>query len=280
MYIGDATGKSAGGVKRMTRSVWRNLVLVAFLAVATSAYANPRRYAIVLEALGRSFEISAQSLDDLEASLSGTGTNPREAQAAILAVIRNVRTQDSTTGEIVMLARDIGAIMGTGIVAETGQLVSAITGGYDAMERYGFARNVLSADDAAAMRLMQQHGDHVGMANLLLDRFKLHFGGKYEQLRSPDPAALRAEECDAHAEENKRQFDTVLRALPTRHIYATAAQSGKRVQALGGAKKLHGGDAGRRSRPGDRRADGRRLRFGRRALHGGVGRRRRGSATS
>ena len=50
----------------------------------------------------------------------------------------------------------------------------------------------------------------------------------------------------------------------------------KRVQALGRGQEPHGGDARRRHGAGDGRADGRRLRLGGRALHGGLRRGRGG----
>jgi hypothetical protein len=224
-----------------------SLYLAALLAGGIeSAQADPRGYSIVLDALGRSSEISAQSLDDLETLLTRTGSTRGEAQAAILTVIRNVDTKAAMAGEIVMLARDIGAVMGTGMVVETGRLVATITGGYDGMVRYGFAHNALSADDAAAMR----HGE-----NLLLDRLKRSFAGKYEELRRATltdaqraaeraddlrraalidaqraeelrRAALtdsqRAEECNSHAEENKREFDLALHALRSKSPTAAA----------------------------------------------------------
>ena len=57
------------------------------------------------------------------------------------------------------------------------------------------------------------------------------------------------------------------------YIYQTAALNGKRVAGARRRQEPHDRHAGRRSRPGGRRADGRRLRFGRRALHGDLGRR-------
>ena len=65
------------------------------------------------------------------------------------------------------------------------------------------------------------------------------------------------------------------------HLLDAARASGKRVQALGGAKNHMVVMPDADIDAGDRRADGRRLRLGRRALHGDLGRRggRRRSAT-
>ena len=56
------------------------------------------------------------------------------------------------------------------------------------------------------------------------------------------------------------------------YIYERAAQTGKRCQCFGGAKNHAHHHARRRHGPGGRCTDRRRLRFGRRALHGRVGR--------
>ena len=62
------------------------------------------------------------------------------------------------------------------------------------------------------------------------------------------------------------------------YIYSTAAANGKRVAVLRWRQEPHDRDARRRPRPGRRRADRRRLRQRRRAVHGdqrrGAGRRR------
>ena len=57
------------------------------------------------------------------------------------------------------------------------------------------------------------------------------------------------------------------------YVYTRGTAAGKRVQALGGAKNHMIVHARRRHGQGGRRADGRGLRLGRRALHGDLGRR-------
>ena len=55
------------------------------------------------------------------------------------------------------------------------------------------------------------------------------------------------------------------------YIYQRGAQHGKRVQALGRRQEPHGGHAGCGPGAGGRCPDRRRLRLGRRALHGDLG---------
>jgi hypothetical protein len=96
---------------------------MALLLTAAPAEADPRKYAIIMDALRRT-GVSAQSLDDLESSLIKTGTNPQEAEAAILTIVRNPRMSIELTSQIVPLARDVGAITGIGIASATAQLVA------------------------------------------------------------------------------------------------------------------------------------------------------------
>ena len=106
------------------------------------------------------------------------------------------------------------------------------------------------------------------------------------------PACRRA--CSTSCNGDKEAVDALLAASRTcqrsassarrrsrEYIYDTAARA---RQARAGARRReesHGRDAGRRSRPGRRRADGRGVRLGGRTLHGdlGRGRGRRRSAT-
>jgi hypothetical protein len=186
------------------------VLLLGSFAAAPPAHGDPHEYAVVLETLGRD-GISAERLDQIEAHLIATGTPAREARAALLLVIRSVRVPAEKTEQIVILARDVGAVMGTGIVGETSQLAGVLaSNNYEAVDRYASARNAGSPADFATMRAMLQHGDWIGATGIFLGVLEAQFGGRYEALRSPAEKALS---CGVHSAENIAQFRGALAAL-------------------------------------------------------------------
>ena len=145
--------------------------------------ADPQVYETILVALGKPGPAWAHWLDKLESDLIATGTSPSDARTAILTVIRDTRVPDGWAIEMVRVSRDIGAVMGTGIVSETRLLTQAVATGYEGYRQYSLTRG-LDAGDVKTLRDMLSVGDGGGALDYLLKRLNARFAGKYEQLRS------------------------------------------------------------------------------------------------
>ena len=150
------------------------------------AGADAKRYTILMEALGRNkaYEISPQTLDDLEELLVGTGTPRSQAQEAISTALRAPFIKLSAITQIVPLARDIGAVMGTGVDSEIRELIAAFGRGGEAAISYCMARNALSAEEIIKLRYMDQHAQSLNALGEAVDQLQKRFGGSYERLRA------------------------------------------------------------------------------------------------
>jgi hypothetical protein len=144
--------------------------------------ADPAVYDAVLSALNKPGHDWAVHLDELEKSLILTGTDPAEARAAILATIRDTRVPTGWEIDIVRISRDIGAVMGTGIVRETQLLTNALGAGHTVISEYELSRG-LSAEDIQETR-RQMMGASADKIEFVLSRLKARFGGKYEALHA------------------------------------------------------------------------------------------------
>ena len=108
--------------------------------------ADPQVYETILVALGKPGPAWAHWLDKLESDLIATGTSPSDARTAILTVIRDTRVPDGWAIEMVRVSRDIGAVMGTGIVSETRLLTQAVATGYEGYRQYSLTRGLDAGD--------------------------------------------------------------------------------------------------------------------------------------
>jgi hypothetical protein len=154
---------------------------IAFLSGGAVCSADPAVYDAVLSALNKPGHNWAVRLDELEKSLIATGTDPRDAQAAILATVRDTRVPTGWEIEIVRLSRDIGTVMGTGIVRETQLLTSALGMGYNGLSDYGLSRGLTASD---FVEIRDKKFNLAATIELVLARLKSRFGGKYEELRA------------------------------------------------------------------------------------------------
>jgi hypothetical protein len=157
---------------------------VSCVALSMGAKADAKRYAIIMEALGKSNEIRPQQLDDLEEFLAGTGTPRAEAQEAISTALRAPFLKSTAVIDVVPLARDIGAVMGNDIVRETREFLYAFGHGIESILHYCNERNALTAEETTHLRYMDQHEQSSKAWEKALDRLQARFGGSYERLRN------------------------------------------------------------------------------------------------
>jgi hypothetical protein len=154
------------------------------IVLIIGAKSDAKRYAVILEALGKSNEIQSQRLDDLEEFLSGTGPPRSEAQEVISADLRAPFLKPSATIELVPLVRDISAVAGTNIVWENQKFLNAFGRGAEAVITYCTALNALSATEITSIRYMDQHAQSRKALEKALERLEQRFGGSYERLRN------------------------------------------------------------------------------------------------
>src|SRR5262249_1693406 len=85
-----------------------------------------------------------------------SGTSAAEALSAVQAVTRNPLLNQARATEFVKLARDIAAVTGETLPEAQQKLTAALTGGIDAVIKYGFSLNALSAEEA---KTIEKTGD-------------------------------------------------------------------------------------------------------------------------
>lgn len=103
---------------------------------------------------------TAAGLKSLQDHLRDTGSSAADAHKMISTVIQAVPQglNPNAGNTIIPLARNIAAGRGTEAPEETTKLTAALTGGVDAMIKYGFELNALSAPQAVMMRDLNEQG--------------------------------------------------------------------------------------------------------------------------
>jgi hypothetical protein len=164
-------------------------ITIAFVSVsldAGAARADAKRYAIMMDALGKSNEVSPQKLEDLEQFLVETGTPRVDAQHVISAVLRAPFLKASGVLQLVPLIRDISAVMGTSIILETDEFLAAFGQNAESAVRYCIGRNALSTTDISKLYYLDHHAHSREALETALTRLQERFTGAYERLRKSE----------------------------------------------------------------------------------------------
>lgn len=187
------TAPALGGVTRALGLTTAALVPIAGGLIAAAAVVgtfiaatvrladtqqNIKLFQLELDALGESGRTNGIELQKAFEALRDSGTSAAEALMVIQQVTRNPLINQARTQEITFLARDIASLTGDTLPEANQKLTAALSGGVDAVIKYGLALNALSANEAAQIR---QTGD----LNIAINRLHAIYDGAKEAALGP-----------------------------------------------------------------------------------------------
>jgi hypothetical protein len=153
--------------------------------------AHIRTFRTELTALGTGGLDTAKDLQALVEQLTKTGTPSAQAYQAVQTIAGNPEIKQILAPQIAYAARDVAATLPSvgGFISAENQLITALTGGNDAIIQLGIKWNSLSIDQ---IRQIRQHAVDYGEAQQMLVRgIDQRMGGGFNNSRTGAARAAR-----------------------------------------------------------------------------------------
>lgn len=178
--IGATAGMAAFGVA--TYAVFQR---------ASDLESQQRALGVAIAGVGRSAELSAGQLQGYVTQLKQQGVAAAEAQAAVVALSRNSSLSGGAIARIVGLAPDAAAASGQSIQDVARLMADAMKGTVDGVQKLDEAFNLLTAAEAASIRVMIEHGEKGKALDDVFGKLGARVSGLNEQALSPMEKAFR-----------------------------------------------------------------------------------------
>ena len=177
--LGRIAGLAAGG--SVIAALGGGILLLA--ARADEAEGHVAGFNRQLTALGTGGLDTAKDLQAVVVRLRDSGTAAADAYKAVqIVAAASQRVPPSLAAGIITAAQDVAAAhpLGGDVVANTQRLTQALGSGFEAIRQLDAEWNFLTVDEAAQIRVMQQHGDLLGAQKLAVDALALSYGGTFK----------------------------------------------------------------------------------------------------
>lgn len=189
--IGGMIAANAGVIAATAGMVGFGVAVYSVFQRASELEGQQRALSVAISGVGRSAELSAGQLQGYVTQLKQQGVAAAEAQAAVVALARNPGLSGGAISRIVGLAPDASAASGQSI-QDTARLMSdAMKGTVDNVQKLDEAFNLLTAAEAASVRVMLEHGDKGKALEDVFSKLQARVSGLNEQALSPMEKAFR-----------------------------------------------------------------------------------------
>ena len=189
--IGGMIAANAGVIAATAGMVGFGVAVYSVFQRASELEGQQRALSVAISGVGRSAELSAGQLQGYVTQLKQQGVAAAEAQAAVVALARNPGLSSGAISRIVGLAPDASAASGQSI-QDTARLMSdAMKGTVDNVQKLDEAFNLLTAAEAASVRVMLEHGDKGKALEDVFAKLQARVSGLNEQALSPMEKAFR-----------------------------------------------------------------------------------------
>lgn len=189
--IGGMIAANAGVIAATAGMVGFGVAVYSVFQRASELEGQQRALSVAISGVGRSAELSAGQLQGYVTQLKQQGVAAAEAQAAVVALARNPGLSSGAISRIVGLAPDASAASGQSI-QDTARLMSdAMKGTVDNVQKLDEAFNLLTAAEAASVRVMLEHGDKGKALEDVFSKLQARVSGLNEQALSPMEKAFR-----------------------------------------------------------------------------------------
>jgi hypothetical protein len=189
--IGGMIAANAGVIAATAGMVGFGVAVYSVFQRASELEGQQRALSVAISGVGRSAELSAGQLQGYVTQLKQQGVAAAEAQAAVVALARNPGLSSGAISRIVGLAPDASAASGQSI-QDTARLMSdAMKGTVDNVQKLDEAFNLLTAAEAASVRVMLEHGDKGKALEDVFAKLQARVSGLNDQALSPMEKAFR-----------------------------------------------------------------------------------------
>lgn len=189
--IGGMIAANAGVIAATAGMVGFGVAVYSVFQRASELEGQQRALSVAISGVGRSAELSAGQLQGYVTQLKQQGVAAAEAQAAVVALARNPGLSSGAISRIVGLAPDASAASGQSI-QDTARLMSdAMKGTVDNVEKLDEAFNLLTAAEAASVRVMLEHGDKGKALEDVFSKLQARVSGLNANALSPMEQAFR-----------------------------------------------------------------------------------------
>jgi len=189
--IGGMIAANAGIIGVTAGMVGLGVATYAVFQRAADLETQQRTLGVAIAGVGRSAELSTGQLQGYVTQLKQQGIAAAEAQAAVVALSRNSSLSGGAIARIVGLAPDAAAASGQSIQDVARLMSDAMKGTVDGVQKLDEAFNLLTAAEAASIRVMIEHGDKGRALDDVFAKLGARVNGLNEQALSPMEKAFR-----------------------------------------------------------------------------------------
>ena len=189
--IGGMIAANAGIIGVTAGMVGLGVATYAVFQRANDLESQQRTLGVAIAGVGRSAELSTGQLQGYVTQLKQQGVSAAEAQAAVVALTRNSSLSGGAIARIVGLAPDAAAASGQSIQDVSRLMADAMKGTADGVQKLDEAFNLLTAAEAASIRVMIEHGDKGRALDDVFAKLGARVSGLNEQALSPMEKAFR-----------------------------------------------------------------------------------------
>jgi hypothetical protein len=225
--IGAMIAANAGVIGVTAGMVGLGVATYAVFQRASDLESQQRTLGVAIAGVGRSAELSTGQLQGYVAQLKQQGVSAAEAQAAVVALTRNSSLSGGAIARIVGLAPNAAAASGQSIQDVTRLMADAMKGTVDGVQKLDEAFNLLTAAEAASIRVMIEHGNTARALDDVFSKFGSRVAGLNDDSLSPMEKAFR---------DMGNAWDGFMtKVLNSGPVVAVMSQLAKDVRAISGA---------------------------------------------
>ena len=189
--IGGMIAANAGIIGVTAGMVGLGVATYAVFQRANDLESQQRTLGVAIAGVGRSAELSTGQLQGYVTQLKQQGVSAAEAQAAVVALTRNSSLSGGAIARIVGLAPGAAAASGQSIQDVARLMADAMKGTVDGVQKLDEAFNLLTAAEAASIRVMIEHGEKGKALGDVFSKLGDRVLGLNEQAMSPMEKAFR-----------------------------------------------------------------------------------------